>query len=476
MRERTHERTYGMNHRDNIDRSFDSQLSPDEWEGLQAAILADPDLRRDYVEKRWIHSLLLSEGESLPRLLGEAAPGNAASGLSTVSPASRPLVWWSAAAALVSFCATLFLLLERSPQKTVATLIEAQNCRWAGSDLPTVEGSGLGTGTLALTEGMATIRFESGATVTLEAPSVLEVESAMKCRLLEGSVVADVPESAHGFTIDTAKMKVVDLGTRFGVTATALGDSHVFVFEGEVTVKKENQEEAKHLFTGGSLHYGETSPVADQEIGRLVLPPAPGEDWTPISTATGAGKDTFLRRNDPHGANGAAPLLMVKNTDLAPGNERRAILTFDLSSMDRSRILNAKLSLKMESSGLGFSALVPDSKFAVYGINEDSASSWSENSLIWEDGNSFVAEPLPPGFATRLAGFEIRKGSSNSFLESSSEEMVHFLQSYPGNLLTLMLVRETGEADKQGLVHAFASKEHPTAPAPTLWIQHTPAP
>lgn len=38
---------------------------------------------------------------------------------------------------------------------------------------------------------------------------------------------------------------------------------------------------------------------------------------------------------------------MVKHTDLAPGNERRAILTFDLSSMDRSRILNAKLSLKM---------------------------------------------------------------------------------------------------------------------------------
>lgn len=140
---------------------------------------------------------------------------------------------------------------------------------------------------------MATIRFESGATVTLEAPSVLEVESAMKCRLLEGSVVADVPESAHGFTIDTAKMKVVDLGLAFGVTATALGDYHVFVFEGEVTVKKENQEEAKHLFTGGSLHYGETSPVASTRDRPFGPPAGTGGRLTHLD-GNGSGKGHFL--------------------------------------------------------------------------------------------------------------------------------------------------------------------------------------
>ena len=151
---------------------------------------------------------------------------------------ARPFLWLSAAAALVFFCATLFLMADRRSDDFVATLIEAKDCRWAGSDLPTVEGAGLGTGTLALMEGMATIRFKSGATVTLEAPGILVVESAMKCRLLEVSVVADVPESAHGFTIDTQKMEVIDLGTRFGVTTTPLGNSNVFVFEGEVKVRQ----------------------------------------------------------------------------------------------------------------------------------------------------------------------------------------------------------------------------------------------
>ena len=63
-----------MNHRENIDRSFDGQLSQTEWDALQQAVLADPDLRREYVEKRWIHALLETESEALPSLFAEAVP------------------------------------------------------------------------------------------------------------------------------------------------------------------------------------------------------------------------------------------------------------------------------------------------------------------------------------------------------------------------------------------------------------------
>lgn len=457
-----------MNHRENIDRSFDGQLSPAEWDALQKAVVNDPELCREYVEKRWIHALLETESATLPGLLEEqqwiAAPSR-----------GRLLVWLSAAAALVFFCATLFLVIERRPAAFVATLIEAKDCRWAGSDLPTAEGSGLGTGTLALMEGMATIRFESGATVTLEAPSILEVESAMKCRLVEGSVVADVPESAHGFTINTAKMEVIDLGTRFGVTSTALGDSNVFVFEGEVKVNKESTTEAKHLFAGSSLHLGENPTLPDQEVGHPVLPPAPDGDWTPVSTATGQGKDTYIRQWDKEEPTGSDPLLMVKDTDLAPGNVRRALLTFDLSAIDKSRLAGARLALKIESSGLGFSSLVPDSKFAVYGVTDTNAANWSEKSILWKGAGAFSADVIDPNFAKALTTFEIRKGSPNGLVETTSDQLVRFLQSQPGDLVTLMIIRETGESDKQGLVHAFASKEHPTSPAPTLWIQNAPA-
>ncbi len=459
-----------MNHRDNIDRSFEGQLSQVEWDALQQAVITDPELRREYVEKRWIHALLETGSEALPSLFAGTAPAVAAK-----APA-RPFLWLSAAAALVFFCATLFLMADRRADNHVATLIEAKDCRWAGSDLPTVEGAGLVPGTLALMEGMATIQFKSGATVTLEAPSILVVESAMKCRLVEGSVVADVPESAHGFTIDTPKMEVIDLGTRFGVTTTPLGNSNVFVFEGEVKVRQGDSPEAKHLFAGHSL-VGATDPQPgqDQEVRRSEPLPSPGDDWTPVSTAIGLGRDAYVRRGDDHGPTGGHPLLMVKHTDLAANNERRALLTFDLSAFTPAQIRDARLALKMESSGLGFSSLVPDSRFAVYGIVEENATDWSEQSLLWENAGPLVDEALSETTARRLATFEIRKGSPNGLIETRSEAFTDFLRLHRGELVSLIIVRETGEADKQGLVHAFASKEHPTSPAPTLWIQTAPA-
>jgi ferric-dicitrate binding protein FerR (iron transport regulator) len=456
-----------MNFHDHIDRSFDGQLSEEEWAALQRAIVDDPELRRDYVERRWLHAILEAESESLPGILEEPQWVKPA-------PDRRSAAWLAAAAAVVLFGGSLVLFFHSRPEPVVATLIEAENCRWAGSDLPTVEGAGLGAGTLALTEGMATIRFKSGATVTLEAPSVLEVESAMRCRLVEGSVVADVPESAHGFTIDTTKMEVIDLGTRFGVTTTPLGDSNVFVFEGEVKVKREDLPEAKHVFAGKSLvsKVGAIPEQTDQEVRRVEAPTAsPGPDWTAITTATGRGRDAYLRRGDQHGPTGAHPLLMVKHTDLAPNNERRTILSFDLAGIDRATLRAARLALKLEPSGLGFSSLVPDSRFAVYGISGESAAAWSESEIIWKTAGPLVDEPLSAATATRLAEFEIRKGSPNGLVEVGSDAFVDFLRSRPDEIVSLMIVRETGESDQQGLVHAFASKEHPTAPAPTLWLQ-----
>lgn len=458
-----------MNHRENIDRSFDDQLTPAEWDALQQAVIADPELRREYVKQRWIHALLETDSETLPSLFAETGSVPAA------KAAARPLLWFSAAAALIFFAATIFLMFDRRDDAIVATLIEAKGCRWAGSDLPTVEGAGLSTGTLSLMEGMATIQFRSGATVTLEAPSVLVVESAMKCRLVEGSVVADVPESAHGFTIDTAQMEVIDLGTRFGVTSTPLGNSNVFVFEGEVKVRQGESPEAKHLLAGHVL-VGATDAQsdADLEVRRSDPLPSPGPDWTPISTAIGEGRDAYMRRGDSHGPTGGHPLLMVKHTELAANNQRRIVLTFDLGSLGAGEIRDARLALKMEASGLGFSSLVPDSRFAVYGIVNEEAARWSEDSLLWKNAGPLAADILPESVARRLATFEIRKGSPNEFVETRSDALTEFLRGYPGAQVNLLLVRETGEADSQGLVHAFASKEHPSSPAPTLWIQTAP--
>ncbi|MDF1825027.1 MAG: DNRLRE domain-containing protein [Verrucomicrobiales bacterium] len=452
-----------------IDLSLDNRLTATEQAALEAALLSDPESMTLYVQRRWLHAELLCD-RSLLSTPEEDSP------LRETKKAKGSLLALAAAATLSLFSLTSFFLKDLNENHPVATLIEAENCRWEGSDLPTAEGASLGTGTLSLAEGMATIQFESGATVTLEAPTVLEVASSMRCRLIEGSVVAEVPESAHGFTIDTEKMEVIDLGTRFGVTSSTVGGSHVFVFDGEVKVRQDDQEKAKHIFSGKSLHLGAPPVTADQEIVQRPHPENALSNWIPVSTAFGKGKDAYLRRTDRSGMTGKDPLLMVKHTELAPGNERRALLTFDLARIDRSGMQDAKLTLMMESSGLGFSSLVPDSTFTVYGALSRGTHQWNESKITWENSPHLTKPSPEKALFAPLAQFTITKGSARSLIEIGSDELSRFLLSNDDELVTLLLVRETGEFDKQGLVHAFASKEHPSGPAPTLWFQPAPRP
>lgn len=460
-----------MNSEESIDLSLEGRLSPEDWEALQQELLRDPDLLAKYVEQRWTHAQLLSDRKFLSELAEEnhtAAPAQPSSSSGRAKTATS-LIGWAVAAAVALFAIVLSLQKpEISP--TVATLIETKDCRWEGSGLPTVEGARLSPGSLALAEGMATIRFDSGATVTLEAPTRMEIDSDMRCRLLDGSVVADVPESAHGFTIDTEKLEVIDLGTRFGVTSSEVGGSHVFVFDGEVKVHEEDSKKAKHVFGGKSLHFGPAPGEPDSEINRADPLPSPGRDWIAVSTADG-GKDAYLRRGDGSGQTGSHPLLMVKHTDLAASNERRALLGFNLRKLDHSQIAEAKLSLKIEPSGLGFSSLVPDSEFAIYGVLDPAIQNWQESSILWDTMQEFTADEIDPARFERLASFRIPRGSSHSNVEIQSEELTAFLLQPNRNRVTLMIVRESGEWNNQGLVHAFASKEHPSAPAPTLWFK-----
>ena len=182
--------------------------------------------------------------------------------------------------------------------RPVATLVQAENCKWAGSELPTAVNSKLGAGMLSLVEGIATLKFKSGATVTIEAPTKLLIRDAMHCRLIEGTVTAEVPEPAHGFTVDTPDLKVVDLGTRFGVTAGSTGNScKVRVFQGQVEVGGPKLGELQRLTEGKGMNVSSGNTAAGQEpIHGQQVQEADG--WTSIPTSFGRGKDGYARRGD----------------------------------------------------------------------------------------------------------------------------------------------------------------------------------
>ncbi len=450
-----------------VDRALEGRLTEAERVRFEADILADAELRAAYAERAWMHGQLLAERDRLPALL-ETPPAE---------PLSRErwqTVSWAAAAALVTMLATWFLVRPgNSGGVLIAEIVEADGCRWEGSDLPTAEGARVGPGTLVLAEGMASLRFASGAVLTLEAPSTLEIFTAMHCRLMEGSLVADVPPSAHGFRVETRDVNVIDHGTRFGVTTSGLGTSHVLVFDGEVAVEKPSGGE-KRLGTGDVFVHGEDLRDASEEVARTVSPaPAPELGWRVLTTADGRGKDAFVRKGDSHGPVGGLPLLMVKHTDLVETNRRRAYLTFDLASVAGEAIDEAELVLDVEPSGLGFSALVPDSRFTVYGLPGNAWDEWDEASLVWETAPAVAGDRLDRSVAQRLAMFDIPRGGGSSFVRAGSETLARFLSEEAGSdgLATLVIVRETGEFEHQGLVHAFASREHASARPPTLRVR-----
>lgn len=117
----------------------------------------------------------------------------------------------------------------------VAELVRGDGLVWGDRALSSQPGTELRKGGLVLERGIAEVRFQSGAVATFRGPAVIDLRGDNRVTLIEGTMVARVPEDAYGFTVNTPTMRVVDLGTEFGVTADLTGDSAVQVFAGEVT-------------------------------------------------------------------------------------------------------------------------------------------------------------------------------------------------------------------------------------------------
>src|SRR5262249_3786739 len=100
---------------------------------------------------------------------------------------------------------------------TVAVLLQAHEAAWEQADLPTRVGSHLRRGVLRLKSGVAHIEFYSGATVILQGPAELRLISRTKAICVRGKLRATVPAQAHGFTIGSPTLDLVDLGTEFGM-------------------------------------------------------------------------------------------------------------------------------------------------------------------------------------------------------------------------------------------------------------------
>lgn len=162
-----------------------------------------------------------------------------------------------------------------------ARLIDATGAEWAGGARIDV-GEAIADGPLRLVAGSAQLRFESGAVVTLNAPSEIEVLGGNRLFLRNGSIIPFVPPVAKGFTVVSPTGEVIDLGTEFSVSVDARGQTDVYVIDGEVDVAKGHADRANPVrmtqgfgtrlaSTAGAPTLTQSPLVIDDFIGTGVL-------------------------------------------------------------------------------------------------------------------------------------------------------------------------------------------------------------
>lgn len=462
------------------ERAIDGRLTESESRELEQRLASDEQARQLFARSLHQHAELRYD-QGFMKNLSESVVIKAP----TLFQRIRPFTLAAAACVAVGVAGYLLAIgTAVAPQtsQTIATVTKTANSKWAGSTQPTAEGSRIAAGTLELLEGMATLKFDSGAEVVMEAPVTLEMIDAMNCRLIRGTLVADVPPQAIGFTVDTPEAKVVDYGTKFGVSTNENGKYLVKVLEGLVEVNPKNAEQGKfktrQLSGGQSLDTGlrtsQLNPVSsEQESHRwqpnVILESKDG--WQIVSTAYGKGKDSYIQSLEKTKDFGRDPFFRVKHSDLVPNLDRKGYLGFDISRFDQETIQDAELVLSIEPSDLGFASLVPDSTFIVYGVIDENQDNWTETSLSWEEAPAHdptSTELNLPDLrkAVKLGEFHIAQGVSSGTRSIRTKELSEFLRQDTNGMVTFIICRDTTETARDGLVHAFATKEsgHNTPP------------
>lgn len=98
-------------------------------------------------------------------------------------------------------------------------------------------------GRYELRNGVLELDYESGATLTLQAPVHFELQSANRVVLVEGRLAVRCPtKESKGFSVETPNNVAVDLGTEFAVEVGPddHGSDEFHVFSGEVVVKSKS--------------------------------------------------------------------------------------------------------------------------------------------------------------------------------------------------------------------------------------------
>lgn len=255
---------------------IDQTISADELDRLQDAMERDVEVRSEYLRAVALDESLsdIASGLSDENRVGIVRANFAwtsdklrPSGLRRLSLTRLAI----AAVILIAVGATAFWLGQQNDDKTLssdqelrvadqligreepqiaghATLRRSVDLNWSSEGPQYRDGDVLTNGRLQFDEGVAEIDFFCGATLIVEGPAILDIESDWSVGVANGRLRANVPPAARGFFVKAAGSQIVDLGTEFALEVES-GNARVEVIDGEVEIRG-GQHDGSHLLTG----------------------------------------------------------------------------------------------------------------------------------------------------------------------------------------------------------------------------------
>lgn len=115
-----------------------------------------------------------------------------------------------------------------------AILRESPHAQWAHRRMPVDADGRVTAERIDLVAGLAELELPSGATLVLQGPTLIDITGPNSVRLLLGRMTGYVPPRAEGFVIQAEGLRLVDLGTAFGLSQDIGGIADLHVFKGAV--------------------------------------------------------------------------------------------------------------------------------------------------------------------------------------------------------------------------------------------------
>ena len=243
--------TSSRKNEDLIQSLLDGELSQADFDLFQDRLRAEPELRRAYMDYASLYHALSESGEELQVSTLEAVeeiPLNTIPLTSAYQPKKRrfpaiPL----GIAAVVALSGVVAWYGTRPGIEAIppalATFGPQASWQFSDAEGENLSGSQLpANGTLSLTRGTTQLELAKGVTAWVQAPAKLTYLDPLHVRFEEGRAHFHVTEKGHGFRVTTPDLEVIDLGTRFGLSALPGHPEEVHVLEGTVIAKNPSKE------------------------------------------------------------------------------------------------------------------------------------------------------------------------------------------------------------------------------------------